>query len=217
MKFNLRKEIPSLVLFILNITASIYFYLNFPAKVPTHWNFQGQIDGWSDKTFGAFFFPVLYIFMYLLFTALPHIDPKKEQYQQFEKTYSIFKNLILAFLTIVFLLTGLAGLGYQIPIGTIVPILVGLLFIIIGNYMGKIKSNWLMGMRTPWTLSNEEVWNKTSRLSGKLMVISGIIMMLCSIIPANYIIFAFLIAVLIPTIVPTIYSYWLYNKLTQKK
>ena len=207
-----KTEILPIILIISTIIASFYFYQYFPEQVPTHWNISGTIDGYSGKFFAAFFFPLLNLVMYLLFLFLPLIDPQKERYQQFASVYHLFKNLIIALLTVVYFMVGLAGIGVAVPVDLITPVLVGLLFVIIGNYMGKIKRNWFFGARTPWTLSSEENWNKTNRLSGKLFIVSGVLMILEIILPLPAKLPVFIFAILLAAVVPVVYSALLYLK-----
>jgi uncharacterized membrane protein len=175
-KPTIKTELLSLFLILISIIASLYFFSHFPERVPIHWNISGQPDNWGSPIIAAFLFPAIILGMYLLFLFMPLLDPKKERYDQFRNVYHIFKNILVAFMAIVYFATSLNALGYNIPIGVVVPIMVGLLFIVMGNYMSKIKSNWFVGIRTPWTLSSEEVWNKTHRWGGKLFIIAGLLM-----------------------------------------
>ena len=149
------------------LVLSAYFYLRFPEKVATHWNFAGQVDGWSSRGFSAFFAPALMVFMYALFLILPLIDPKKARYAEFAPAFSVFRGMLLGFIFFVHLVTGLYNLGIPVPVGTVVPMAVGVLFVVMGKYLSQIKKNWFMGIRTPWTLSSESVWNRTHRFGGR--------------------------------------------------
>lgn len=216
-KPTLKTEILPIVLIVLNIAASFYFYAHFPERVPTHWNFRGQIDAYSNKAFAAFFFPLLIFGMYLLFLAIPYIDPKKDHYIQFSKVYHIFKGAIIVLLSLIYFYAGLAGLGYNLPINYVVPPAIGLLFIVLGNYMAKIKSNWFFGIRTPWTISSEEVWQKTHRLGGKLFILAGLFLIFGSLLSAEVFWIGFLIFVIVASLVPIVYSYLLYRKIEKNK
>jgi len=217
-KPTFKTEIIPIGLILIAFVASFYFYANFPDQVPTHWNFQGTADNYSNKTFGAFFFPWLILAMYVMFIIFPNLDPKKDRYQQFTKVYHLFKNTLILVMVSIYFISSLIGMGYNLPISILIPGIIGLLFIILGNYMGKIKRNWFMGIRTPWTLSNEEVWNKTHRLGGKIFIAMGVIMLAGSFIP-NESLFGliFIIGVLITALVPIIYSYRLYKKIEKNK
>jgi len=216
-KPTFKTEFLPILLVLFAILASFYFYPRFPDKVPIHWNIAGEVDNYGSRTTGAFLFPAIILGMYLLFLVLPYIDPKKKRYEQFRKVYHVFKNVLVFFMVALYFITSLNALGYQIPVGLWTPILVGLLFIIIGNYMGKIKSNWFIGIRTPWTLSSEEVWNKTHRFGGKVFILGGILMMSMYLLPARLqlILFVFIISfILLGTIG---YSYILYRKENKKR
>jgi uncharacterized membrane protein len=217
MSKKITNEIFPIFLIVLSFFASVYFYLHFPARVPTHWNYSGQIDGWSSGGFAAFFFPFLNLGIYLLLTFIPMIDPKKENIDQFGKYYIMFKSAMVFFMTAVYFMVGFAGLGYNIPIGTYVPVMVGFLFIFLGNYLEKIKMNWTIGMRNPWTLSSETVWNKTNRLTGKLFMIAGVLIAMEAITPKVLIIPVFIFAISMIIVVPTVYSYLLFKKEKKEK
>ncbi|NCN07865.1 SdpI family protein [Candidatus Falkowbacteria bacterium] len=210
-KPSIKTEIIPTIVVILSILASFYFYANFPAQVATHWNIDGQIDDYSSKLVGAFLIPILIFGLYIMFLALPYLDPKKDRYQEFAKVYHIFKDLIIIFMFLIYLASGLANLGYNVEIGLVVPTLVGLLFIIMGNYMGKIKYNWFMGIRTPWTLSSENVWNKTHRVGGWLFIGLGLTMLTTPILPKTIITPIFFSAIMITVVGSFVYSYILYR------
>ncbi len=216
-KPSLKTEAVSILFVVSAIVLSFYFFRVFPEKVPTHWNFAGEVDQYSSRAFGAFLLPAMLVGIYALFYFLPYLDPKKERYAQFSKVYHFFKTFIIFFMFVIYLLTGLAALGYKISIGTWVPALVGVLFVFMGNYFGKIKPNWFMGIRTPWTLSSEDVWNKTHRLGGKLFILAGIIMVIIPFLPASWASGLLIGVVAIAALVPMIYSYLLYSKEQKQK
>jgi len=110
----------------------------------------------------------------------------------------------------------LVGIGYNLPINVVVPIMVGLLFIFIGNYLGKIKQNWFIGIRTPWTLANEEVWNKTHRVGGWAFIIAGVLFLITPLVANRWSIIAILILVGITIISVIVYSYILFKKISKK-
>jgi uncharacterized membrane protein len=214
-KPTLKSEIFALVLILITVVSAVYFYNNLPARIITHWNFAGQPDGWGSSKVQSVALPSMVVGMYLLFLALPYFDPKKDRYEQFAKTYHIFKNLLLALFVIIFFITGLSNLGYNVPVGVIIPLLIGLMFIIMGNYFGKIKPNWFMGIRTPWTLSSEEVWNKTHRFGGKMFILAGLLMIAEIFLPLSWKLPIFIIMMVILLFGTTGYSYVVY--LQEKK
>lgn len=207
-----RSELLPVMAVIICLASSFYFYLNFPETIATHWNFRGEVDGWSSKAFGAFFLPILVLLAYLLMLAFPYFDPKKERYEEFSKPYAIFRSMLVGVLALLYLVTSFYNLGYDLNVGSITAATVGLTMIVIGNYLGKIKKNWFVGVRTPWTLSSENVWNKTHRLSGKLFIIWGIVIIIAPWLPpliAAILFFAGIIMILGGSFV---YSYLLFKK-----
>ncbi len=212
LKLTVKTEILPLVLVIGSFIASFYFYAHFPEQVPIHWDLEGKVNGYGSAAFAAFFLPFVNLCVYLLFLLLPVIDPKKDRYKEFATPYHVFKNVIVAFLTLMYFLTSFNGLGYPMPIEIIVPASVGILFAVMGSFMGKLKSNWMMGVRTPWTLSSENVWNKTNELSGKLFVVCGVLLFL-SAFTSNFIKMGTLIvSIVLLIVIPVFYSWTLYNR-----
>jgi len=213
LKITWKTEILSIIFVVVSFVASIYFYLNFPDKVPVHWNIYGNPDNWASKEFGAFFFPALILIMYVGLIFTPYLDPKREQYKNFADIYNIFRTIMTGFMTVIYFLTGFAGIGYNVQIGVWVPVLIGMLFIVIGNYMGKIKSNWMFGNKNMWTLSSEEVWNKSNRMGGKALIVGGLLMALDGLVN-DYMwkTIIFVIAILVIILVPNIYSYIIFNQ-----
>ncbi|MFH0955936.1 MAG: SdpI family protein [Candidatus Falkowbacteria bacterium] len=216
-KPTIKTEFIPLALLILTIAASVFFYNNLSERIATHWNFEGEVDSWGSGQAQAVVFPLLIVGMYFLFLLIPYLDPKKERYEQFSKIYHIFKSLILASIVVIYFVVGLNGLGYTLPVGVIIPGLVGLLFIILGNYLGKIKMNWFVGIRTPWTLSSEEVWNKTHRFGGKMFILAGFLMLAETFLPAGWKLSVFIIMMVVLLVGTVGYSYIIYLKEKKKQ
>lgn len=209
-KLTLKSEILSLFLIFVSFASSFYFFINFPDRVPMHWNFEGDIDGYGSAFSAAFLAPALMVFVYLLFLVLPYTDPKKDRYEQFAGVYSIFKNLIILFLAILYFISSFNALGKNVPVEILTPALVGLLMVILGNFMKQIKTNWFVGIRTPWTMSNEIVWNKTHAFGGKVFVLAGLLMMLSPLLPINFRVPTFIIAIVVILLGTVVYSYFAY-------
>ena len=220
-KPNFKTEFFSILLILSAVIASFYFYANFPEQVPIHWNAAGEPDNYGSRALGAFLFPAIIIGMYVMFLFLPLIDPKKQRYDQFKKVYHIFKTILLFVFTVIYFIASFNALGFFVPIEIWIPVLIGLLFIVLGNYMSKIKPNWFVGIKTPWTLSSEEVWNKTHRVGGKVFIASGFLFLITPFIPLIFKTTLFVINILFILVGTVGYSYWLYrqeavNKLENK-
>jgi uncharacterized membrane protein len=211
-KFTLL-DIFSLLLIVLSFVLSFYFYSHFPMQVPTHWGFNGRVDGYSSRGFAAFFFPFLNLGMFLILTFIPLIDPHRNRYEEFKNAYSVFKVAIILFLTIVYGLVSFNGLGYAINISVVIPAMTGLLFLVMGSYLRKIKMNWFIGFRNPWTLSNEVVWDKTHLLAGKLFMLGGILMIITAFMSGSAHLFSIVALLVLIVVIPMIYSFVLYRKI----
>ncbi len=217
LKPTLKTEAISFTMVIASIVTSLITYNKLPKQVISHWNFSGTPDGWASREFHSMLFPAIITGMYVLFLFLPSLDPKKDRYQDFIKVYNLFRTVFLVVFYLIFLLATLANLGYSISIAKTVPLIIGLLMMLIGNYMGKIKNNWFMGIRTPWTLSSENVWNKTHRLGGWMFVLFGLIMIATPYLNKSLGLAAFALGIVAVTIIPMGYSYILYKRECIKK
>ncbi|WP_141603955.1 SdpI family protein [Terrilactibacillus laevilacticus] len=178
----MKKHWFSLLLLIFTIIVTCISYPYLPQQIAVHWNYRGIPDSFSHKSFGAFVIPVIMLVLYLVSLKLPKIDPKKKNYERFQGTYFRIINGILLFLFLIQLMQIISGLGKANP-KYIIPELIGLLFIYIGNLSPKFKPNYFIGIRTPWTLANDVVWKKTHRLGGKIFVILGLLLLLVPVLP----------------------------------
>jgi len=215
-KLSFKSEWFSVLLLLIIFISSFYFYLHFPDQVPSHWNIRGEVDGYSSRLGASILIPLMTLGMYLMFLFLPYLDPKKEQYAKFTPTYHFFKNAIVAFFFILYFLTGLNGLGYKMDIGFYVPIMIGILFIVIGFMMKRLKTNWFMGIRTPWTMSSEVVWEKTSRFGSYLFTLSGILMAATVLFKDKGKIILFVLAIFLIALVIPAASYFFYYQEAKK-
>lgn len=214
--YSLKTEILPFIILLSSVVISFWAYPKLPDLVISHWDFYGNANGWSSREFHAIFFPALLVGMYSLLSLMPKFDPNSERYAEFASVYRIMRNSILLILFIVFMAATLSNLGYQVNIGGTVAGAIGVLMIILGNYFGKLKRNYFIGIRTPWTLSSENVWNKTHRLGGRLFIIWGAGLIIAPWLAPKIafgILFGGLIAILSWVM---IYSYSLYKK-EQKK
>ena len=190
----------------------IFFYNNLPNIIPIHWNINGQIDRYSPKNIAIFIFPIITLIMVIILRLSQYIDPKKARYETFKKEWEIMQTVITAFMVYIYFIIIYLSLNQSQKIEPLLFIGMGALFIIIGNYLGKIRQNYMIGFKLPWTIANEDVWNKTNRLGGYMFVIFGIIFLLEAYFLWNsaYVIFLFMLLVIF---VPIIYSYLLYKKI----
>jgi uncharacterized membrane protein len=154
-------------------------YNSIPDPVPTHWNEHGIANGYTPKPWGVFILPLIMIGSYLLFQLLPILSPGGFRISRFMSVYWIICTVIMAFLLVTTLFALLMAKGVSLPLGRLINVGVGLLLIVIGNFLGKVTKNFFLGIRTPWTLASDEVWFRTHRLAGKLFVLVGLLAVIC--------------------------------------
>lgn len=208
----MRKHLFGIILIALTLLAWMLSWPYLPESVPSHWNAAGEVDGYMSKM-GMMIFDIgIMLFVFVIVTFIPRIDPKKENYEKFAKSYDIIKNVILLFIFVINMTTLSSALGYDVPVGQATDFMIGLLFIILGNYMQRSKQTFFFGIRTPWTLSSEEVWRKTHRLGGRLFIIGGLLIMGSSFLPGSWKIVGLIATVIAVTVIPIVYSYIIYKK-----
>jgi uncharacterized membrane protein len=199
----------ALILLAFLLSAAAYPYA--PDRVASHWNAQGQVDGYMSKFWGLFFLPLLLTGMVALFWGLPKIDPLKANIEQFRRPYETFIIILLVFMLLIHLQVILWNLGVQVSFNMTMPALFAGLMFYTGVLLEKAKRNWFIGIRTPWTLSSDTVWDKTHRLGAKLFKLTGLIS-LAGLLFQKQAFFFFIVPVLLVTIYITIYSYVEYRK-----
>jgi len=209
-------EIITLIIILISFLIGIYFYPQMPEEIASHWNAQGQVNGYMPKLWGLFFMPVISLILLAFFILIPKIDPLKENIKKFRKYFDIFVIIIILFLFYIYLLTILWNLGIRFEITQLIIPPIGILFFYAGVLTENSKRNWFIGIRTPWTISNEKVWNETNRLGGKLFKISGLIALL-GILFQDYAILLVIIPIVLASVYTFIFSYYEYNRLKRRK
>ena len=206
-KKNLKVLIITSIIILLPILAGLILWNQLPEKIPTHWNASGEIDGWSSKAFAVFGLPLLMLGIQWLCVLGTAADPKKAAHPQ--KVLQLVLWICPVISILMFTLTYIAALGGQVRMEMIMPVFVGLVLTIVGNYLPKCKQNYTIGIKIPWTLNNEENWNKTHRFAGWLWTVCGIVIMLTGIFGGFWI---FAIVVALMALAPILYSYILHRK-----
>ncbi|MFH1462292.1 MAG: SdpI family protein [bacterium] len=211
MKVFTRKEILPISLIALAYIIGVSCYSCLPEMMPAHWNYHGEVDDWSSKNFTIFFFPSLALSIYLLMLFIPKIDPLRKNYPKFSLSYFWFRVILVLFFVSLYLYTLAAGAGFKMNINYFIVPLISLLFIFIGLFLPKIKKNYFVGIRTPWTIHSEEVWDKTHKMAGRLFVGAGIISLFSLFFP-DYAFQIFMASVLAAALGSIVYSYFIFRK-----
>ncbi len=152
------------------------------AQVPIHWGPDGQPDGYGPKWFGLLGMPAITVGIIGLFALIPRIEPRRANLERSGTAYIATAVATVAFLAGLHLVAVLAVLGNEVDITTVAVVSAAVLFIVIGNFLGKTRSNWLFGIRTPWTLSSERAWAQTHRLGGWLFIAMGLAVLVATVV-----------------------------------
>jgi len=205
-----------LILIVGTTIAGVLLWNQLPDQMASHWNVNDQVDGYMSKIWGVFMMPLITLGMFALFIIVPNIDPLKANITEFRETFNLFIVFIVGFMVYIHVLTLRWNLGYtNLGIGKAMLPAVGLLFIVIGSLLRKAKRNWFIGIRTPWTLSSDSVWNETHRLGSVLFMISGVLTLIGGIFGGMIAFWLLFIPLMGSTIFLLVYSYVLYQRETK--
>jgi uncharacterized membrane protein len=208
-KAFIKRELPLWIIMILPMVYMAIVWNKLPEQLPMHWNIEGNIDSYGPK----WIFPIFTIVIYILMLLAPQIDPWKKNYEKFGKSYYIIRILLISFFSIIFSTVITSGIGIKVNIERIMVPSLLIMFMLIGNYMSTLRFNWFVGIRTPWTMTNEEVWRKTHFFAGRLWFWASLIALPISFLFTNSGLFVFFMTVVGGiSIIPIVYSYLLYKK-----
>ncbi len=196
---------------VLSFAIGIFLYPQMPDQMASHWDDRGQVDDYMSKFWGLFLLPFTSVFLCLLFVSIPKIDPLKVNIEKFRDYYDGFVAFMIIFLFYIYLLTVLWNVGIRFNMSRLLAPAMGVLFYYCGILIKNTKRNWFIGIRTPWTLSSEKVWDKTHQIGGKLFKIAGIIA-LSGAFFQKYALFLVLAPVISVSIYTIVYSYFEYQK-----
>ena len=197
-----RTNLLSLTLVVLSFVMIAAMYDKLPELRPTRF---------TPKPWGPFVLPLVMVGVFLLFLAIPRISPRGYRVERFQHVFEITQVALLALLFLVNVLVLLAALGVPVPVRQAARAGTGLLFVVLGNFMGKFTKNFFLGIRTPWTLASDEVWLRTNRLGGKLVVLTGLVLLASSLFGAGAV--WFLVTIPVAVGIPVVYSYVLYRRI----
>ena len=206
-KKNLKVLLISSVAILLPIVAGLILWNQLPEQIPSHWNAVGEVDGWFNKPCAVFGMPLILLAFQWLCVLGTSADPKKSHHP--EKMLHLVFWIIPVLSAVMHIVSYATALGKDVPMEMVMPVLFGLIFAIVGNYLPKCKQNYTIGIKIPWTLDNEENWNKTHRFAGRLWVVCGFAIMLTGFLGGFWV---FLPVVLLMVIAPCVYSYVLHRK-----
>ena len=192
---------------LLPMVLGLFFWNRLPERVPMHWNFAGEADSWGSRSTVVYIMPLVMLGIHWLCFICTCLDPKSKENQG--KVMSLVLWICPIISLIISILTYGTALGYELSVPVIMNFCLGFLFLVIGNYLPKCKHNYTIGIKTPWTLNNEENWVKTHRFSGKVWVVCSVAIMALSFL-GNFIILLSVVSVMV--FAPLVYSYMHYRR-----
>ena len=191
--------------------AGIILYPSLPARMDSHWDAQGAVNGTMPRFWGAFLMPIIALLLVALLFAIPYIDPRRRNIERFRGIYDSFVVVMVLFLAYLHGLTLAWNLGLRFSFLPWFLPAMALLFWYLGHLVGEAQPNWFIGIRTPWTLSSDDVWRKTHALGAKLFKLTAIVTLVGVLVPALAFLFL-LVPVLATALFLVVYSYVLYRK-----
>lgn len=202
----------SLGIILLSFFVGAFAYAYVPDMMPTHWDAQGEIDGYTDKFWGLFLLPIISFGIFALFVYIPKYDPRKKNLESFKDYYQGIILVTIGFFFYIYVLSILAALGYNFNMVQMISPAFAAIFFYMGVALEKTKSNFFVGIRTPWTISDETVWEKTHELGGKLFKASGIIAFF-GIFFKEFAFVLIIVPILVASAYAFVYSYIEYRKI----
>ncbi len=199
----------SSVVTLLPLLAGLLLWNTLPETVPIHWNASGAVDGYASRTFAVFGIPLFFFVMHIICITATLADQRNDS--QSPRALSIIFWILPTVSLAVGGLIYATALGYPISGTALVPVILGLMFLVFGNYFPKLRRNGTLGIRIPWTLHSEENWNRTHRTAGRLWVVGGIVMLCSALLPLEAMMTVVAIVLLVLTVFPFVYSYRFYR------
>lgn len=204
-KNNKSKMILTSFIILLPLAAGLLLWNQLPDPMPTHWGANGEIDGWSSKAFTVFALPAFMLGIHWLAMFATSLDPKNKNITGKPLQLIFWICPVISVLT--FSMIYVAAMGVEVNINLLISPMLGLLFIIVGNYLPKCRHNYTLGIKIPWTLHDEANWNATHRMAGPVWVAGGVLILISVFVPV-----LMLVAITLMIIIPTVYSYIYYKK-----
>jgi len=208
----MRRLVPGALGFAASLAFAGWAFRRLPGEVVTHWGVDGSPDGWSSALTVVLLFPAIGLLLLLVFWALPRIDPRREAYAASSSPYWILANIVMLVVAVLHIVILGNALGWAIRIPILVPVMVGALFVVIGLLMPRMLPSWFMGIRTPWTLSSDEVWLRTHRMGGKFWIGAGVLLALTA-LGGRFWLFLGIGGAAFAVLAPVVYSWWIWRDL----
>ncbi len=205
----------SAVLVLIAAAVAAWLYPHLPARVPSHWDASGHVDGYTTRLHGAMLPALMLAGTALVGVVLPLISPRRFAITPFAKVYFGLLLVVEGFMLVTGLAVLLAAAGHDVPVVAITLLGTGVLFLVLGNYMGKMRKNFFIGIRTPWTLADDDVWERTHRLGGRLFMLVGVLFLVAGVVGGMT--WVPVAAIVIAAVIPIVYSWVAYVRVQRRR
>jgi uncharacterized membrane protein len=216
MRVTWRTEWPLWLLLAAMFTLAALSWHSVPDSMPVHWGISGEPDRWGGRFEGLLLLPLIGVAVYLVLLAAPRIDPGRANYASFMGAYGTVRLVVLVAMLAIQVVTIQAARGRVVDVGAWVPLIVGGLFIVLGNLFGKLRPNWFIGIRTPWTLSSKLSWDRTHRAGGWMFILFGLLFMSLALARPSWFFISVITVIVTGAIGLVVYSYLVWRRDPEK-
>lgn len=204
-----------LALILITFAVGVVLYPLLPNSMPSHWGINGDIDSWVNKNAAVILFPLLTLIIYFLMTVIPVFDPLRENYRKFAIPYFWFRTVTVLFLCLLYFYSLWIALGGEMDIVYFIVPALALYFVLLGFFLPKIKRNYFVGIRTPWTLHSEKVWDMTHIFGEKVFVAAGVLSLFTVLVP-YFSFFIFISLIILASCAVSVYSYYAFKEVEKQ-
>lgn len=212
MRFTWKSEGLSLTMLAAMFIMTAVSWSSAPDRMPVHWGIDGQVDRYGGRFEGLMTPPLIGLGIYVLLLVVPLIDPRRAHYAAFAGPYAVLRTAAVGVTFALAIMIQLIIRGQTVNVNVFVPVVVGAMLLIVGWYLPALKSNWFVGVRTPWTLSSEESWRRTHQLAGWLLGASGAVIIATAVLAPRFVFWAIMGTVLTTALVSVVYSYLVWRQ-----
>ena len=186
MKFAWKHELAMWLLLAGMFALAAVTWSGAPDRIPVHWNLHQHVDRYGGRFEGLLGLPLTALGLYVLMLLVPRIDPGRANYAAFLGAFTTLRLALVVYLAALYVVMHLWMRGIEVRMNTVMPLLMGALFIVVGNLLGKLRPNWFIGIRTPWTLSSKDAWVRAHRAGGWVFIGGGLLFMASGLVPAPW-------------------------------
>jgi len=212
MKTNWKAELPTLIVIVLMWGLAAWAWPRVPAPMPVHFDLAGTADRFGSRTEGLLLLPIVVSFLYALLLVWPRLDPRRGTFALFARPYALVRLTVFTLFLLVYSSLVATALGRPVRVDSIISVAAAIAIVLLGNYLPKIQPNWIIGVRTPWTLSSDLAWRRTHRLAGPLLVAAGFLSLAVALFRPDAATYVMLSLLVVTAVISAIYSYLVWRQ-----